>query len=84
MPINVEEATKVINKEMPAGKIQAVIVYRNLYLFAVFTDDPFEVDWDPFVSVNRDTGEFRDFSIFADGDAAEILRLFETAKAKGG
>lgn len=81
--LQVKAAEEIVQKAIPQGKIQAVVVYGDLYLFQVFTDDPFEGDADPFYSVNRLTGEFRDFSIITDGDISEIVRLFTIAKQRG-
>lgn len=76
------EATQIVRNNIPNGKIQCWIIYRDLYLFQVFTDLPFEEDMDPFYSVNMNTGEFKDFSIITDGDIAEITSLFENAITK--
>jgi hypothetical protein len=81
------DATKIVRREFPEGKIQAWIVYKDLYLFKIFSKDPGEEELDPFYSVDKDTGEFRDFSIIADGNINEVLDLFEKATkpdAKGG
>lgn len=78
--LDINEATKVIKKNIPDGKIQAMITYNDLYIFQVFTDRPFEEEMDPFYSVNQQTGEFRDFSIITDGDPAKVVSLFKAAK----
>jgi hypothetical protein len=75
---SVQEATEIVRKAIPNGKIQWQTDYQDLYLFQVFTDDPFEEEMDPFYSVNKETGEFRDFSILTDGNA-EIAALFMKA-----
>jgi hypothetical protein len=76
MPLSLQDATKIVKKALPAGKIQKSVEYKGLYLFQVFTDDPFEEEMDPFYSVNKETGEFRDFSVITDGDITEIAALF--------
>ncbi len=73
-------ATKIVLDNLPNGKIQANVVYEDLYIFQVFTDLPGEEEFDPFYSVDRKTGEFSDFSIITDGDTDEILSLFREAK----
>lgn len=78
--IDIDEATKIVQKAIPDGKIQASVVYNDLYLFQVFNTDPFEEEMDPFFSVHRETGEFRDFSIITDGKTAEVVALFKKAK----
>lgn len=76
------QATEVVRKMLPNGRIQKFVVYNDLYLFQVFTDDPDEEEMDPFYSVNRATGEFKEFSIITDGNISEIMALF--AESKGG
>ncbi len=73
-------ATKIVQDNLPDGKIQAHIVYEQLYIFQVFTGDPDEAEFDPFYSVDAMTGEFGGFSIITDGDTDEILSLFKLAK----
>lgn len=77
--LNAREATRVVIRELPLGKIQSYIEYRDLFVFLVFRDDPFEEETDPFYSVNRKTGKFDEFSILTDGDTAEINALFVKA-----
>lgn len=74
--LSANEATRVVKEYMPTGDIQKRIEYEGLYLFQIFTDRPGEEELDPFYSVNKETGEFRDFSIITDGNTEEILRLF--------
>lgn len=81
MPVDKSQATALIKKTFPEGKIQAVVEYKNLYLFQVFGDDPLEGELDPFYSVNKNTGELKEFSILTDAKPTEILPLF--VKAKG-
>lgn len=75
--LSTQEATNIITQNLPNGRIQGVVSYKNLYLFQVFTDRPFEEEMDPFYSVDKDTGEFSDFSIITDGDIDVITSLFE-------
>lgn len=78
--LNINQAIEIIKKNLPNGKIQAHIVYGGVFLFQVFRDDPFEEEMDPYFSVDQETGEFRDFSIFDDGNFDEIAQLFLLAK----
>ncbi len=71
------EAIKIVNKNHPTGIVQAYVDYGNLYLFQVFNQRPGEEIMDPFFSVDKQTGEYREFSILTDGDTGEITRLFE-------
>lgn len=77
--LGIKEALAIAKKAVPDGKVQKAISYKNVFVFQIFTDDPFEGQLDPFYSVDRNTGEFRDFSIFNGGNAVELVRLFETA-----
>lgn len=81
--LSVEQATMIVEKALPNGQIQAVVEYNDLYLFQVFTDRPFEEEFDPFYSVDKNTGAFSDFSIITDGNISEILPLFEQEKRRG-
>lgn len=82
MQVSLQKAINIIKKNIPNGKIDASIRYRDLYLFKVFIDNGFEKDMDPFYSVNINTGEFRDFSILTDGNTGEIINLFNSKSHK--
>lgn len=79
--LDITAARNVVEKNLPNGTIQAFISYRDLFVFQVFdNNDEMEGQWDPFYSVNKNTGEFSDFSIITDGDPQELTRLFLEAK----
>lgn len=82
MQVSLQKAINIVKKNIPNGKIDASIMYRDLYLFKVFIDNGFEKEMDPFYSVNINTGEFRDFSILTDGDIGEITNLFNSKSHK--
>lgn len=82
MQVSLQKAIDIVKKNIPNGKIDASIRYRDLYLFKVFIDNGFEKEMDPFYSVNINTGEFRDFSILTDGDIGEITNLFNSKSHK--
>lgn len=82
MQVSLQNAIDIVKKNIPNGKIDASIRYRDLYLFKVFIDNGFEKDMDPFYSVNINTGEFRDFSILTDGVTGEIINLFNSKSHK--
>lgn len=82
MQVSLQKAINIVKKNIPNGKIDASIRYRDLYLFKVFIDNGFEKEMDPFYSVNINTGEFRDFSILTDGDIGEITNLFNSKSQK--
>ena len=74
--LNVREATKIAHENHPDGDIQAIVVYKGLYLFRIFNNRPGEQEMDPFYSVDMETGEFKEFSMLTDGDMGEITSLF--------
>lgn len=82
MQVSLQKAINIVKKNIPNGKIDASIRYRDLYLFKVFIDNGFEKEMDPFYSVNINSGEFRDFSILTDGDIGEITNLFNSKSHK--
>ena len=75
-----KEALLIIEKNLPKSIVKKYIEYKNLFVFQVFIDDPNEGGFDPYYSVNKDTKEFRDFSIITDGDITELMSLFEKSK----
>lgn len=74
--LSFNDALKIVKKNIPQGDVKAAIIYEDLYIFQVFTDDEFEGQMDPFYSVSIKTGEFSDFSIITDGDTSKIVNLF--------
>lgn len=77
-----EQATDIVEKTFPTGRINSSIEYQGLYVFQVFQEDPNEGRMDPFFSVNQETGELRDFSVLTDGNPQEIQRLFLAAQGR--
>lgn len=71
-----EEAVIRLEEEIPGVVIAARARYQNLYLFRIVMPDPLEADYDPFFSVDVETGEVRDFSVLTDGDMTEIAAAF--------
>lgn len=77
--LSLNQAKKIVEKNLPKSDIQAAIQYKNEYIFRVFMSDDLEGQMDPFYSVDVRTGKFRDFSILTDGDISEITELFESS-----
>lgn len=71
-----QAATTAIKKAYPDSKISSPISYKGLYIFQVYGTDPDESIWDPFRSVNQQTGVVNEFSIITDGDPNVINDLF--------
>lgn len=71
---------KLFNPDCHPAKI---IIYNGLYLIFAPQSDPYEGALDPYFSVNINTGETRDYSIYQDGKAREIVELFKNAPEIG-
>lgn len=78
--LNKEQAIMIARKHIPEGRIEGIVDYEGVYILQIFSPDPLEGDWDPFYSVNKDTGEFSDYSVLTDGNINEIFHLFSIAK----
>lgn len=76
--LNYVLAERKLKTALPTATIEDHILYRNVYLFRVNLTSRSEAEqnYDPFYSVDLETGEVRDFSILTDGDINEITRLF--------
>ena len=74
---NIDQAIKIAKHNIPDGRIQKAAEYKDLYLFIIYTPDPYEGQMDPFYSVSKRTGEFRDFPYLEDGVFEEVMDLFE-------
>lgn len=82
MPLSVVSAEKKLLASVPSIKVQEFIRYRDVYLFRIEFEDEEEKNYDPFFSVDVNTGEVRDFSVITDGDISEITDLFLTKKER--
>lgn len=73
--LSIEDAKKIIEKNIPNCKLQCCVLYKNLYVFVVFTNDEIEGQMDPFYSVDVNTGKFEDFA-FLDhiSEISDLLR----------
>ena len=80
MTVNsINQAIKIAKQHMPDGEIQQVVEYRNLYVFIIYTPDPYEGQMDAFYSVDKETGQFSDFAYLEDGVFEDVMNLFEKA-----
>lgn len=77
--IDIRNAIRIAKEHMPDGQIQKYVSYKHFYVFVIFTPDPYEGEMDAFYSVNRVTGEFRDFPYLDEGIFEEIMDLFAKA-----
>lgn len=63
MALSIAEARDVVLKNLPQGtEIKGETEEGDFFLFIAVNPDPFEGHLDPFYSVNKQTGAFRDFS----------------------
>jgi len=61
------DAIKVVKAQFPENaEITKPILYGDLYVFRVYSEVSDSRVLDPFFSVSRETGEFRDFSVITD------------------
>lgn len=77
------EAIGKLKMLMPDRTPLKIITWNDLYLIQAPSSDPIEGEWDPYFSVDMNTGETRDYSIYQDGKAREIASLFEKAPQIG-
>ena len=74
--LDFKAARKVVEKNLPDGKIKSAILHNGMYIFMVFFGDDENDQFDPFYSVDSKNGEFRDFSIITDGDTSAMMKKF--------
>lgn len=61
--ITIKEAKRIVEKSLPPETvIKSAIEYGDKYLFIAHIQDELEGRFDPFFSVDKKTGKFRDFS----------------------
>ena len=79
-----QQARDIFSAAVPDAPIQAQVLYRDVYLFRVIFPSPEEAEFDPFFSVDVETGEVRDFNVMLDGDLTEITAAFLSAEQQKG
>lgn len=73
--ITEQQAKKIALDAMPENsKFIKSTAHENQYIFMITWSDPLEGDLDPFYSVDKTTGEFRDFDIETGGP--NLIRQF--------
>lgn len=80
--LNVSEATAIAAKAFKLPDILPPVQYQDLYIFRVFSADPDEGDFDPYYSVDWNTGELKPYSMMR-GDSLAIGRLFLEQERSG-
>lgn len=74
--LSLKDAEDIVLGSVPNSKIHKSAEIRNLYVFLMIIDDADEIFMDPFNSVDKETGEFRDFSIL-EGPPGTIAEKFK-------
>lgn len=77
--MNVREASMIVRRALPKGKIHRRVEFGNFYLFMIFMDDENEGSMDAIYSVDKETGEFKDFPYMDDDIFEEVIQLFADA-----
>lgn len=75
-----DEAISKMKQIAPDRNPEKIITYNGLYLIFAPGSDSDEGIWDPYFSVDMNTGETRDYSIYQDGKSKEIVSLFKNAE----
>ncbi|MDB7895698.1 hypothetical protein ABHB47_03420 [Flavonifractor plautii] len=81
--MNIQQAITIVKKAFPNGIIHKKAEYGNLYLFMVFSPDDSEGSMDAIYSINKETGEFRDFPYMDEKHFAAVMRLFSESPILG-
>lgn len=76
------KAEETIKSIFPECTIRIGVEYKNKWFFVVYRDNTKESFFDPFYSVDKVTGEVRDFSIIDDQDSNTIFNLLKSAISK--
>ena len=76
--LRIDEAKDIVAKVRHDGTVALGIDYNDVYLFQINTDDE-ESIFDPFVSVDKETGEINDYCPWIDGNPVEIQDAFQAA-----
>ncbi len=78
--LNEAQAKELVEKSEPGVKAVDCFRYESLLLVRVEFPDPDEANYDPFFSVDPDTGEVKEFSVITDGDPVAIGLAFQNRK----
>ena len=74
--LKLEQAIGIVRKNLPKARVTKAVDFGDSYLIQAFWGEGPEAEMDPYFSVNKTTGEFRDFSILASNDRIAIVRAF--------
>lgn len=63
---DLKHAIAQIKINMPYGNVKAYAELNTKFVFLVMDDDPLEGDFDPYYSIDKNTGVMHGFSMFTD------------------
>lgn len=78
--VDMAEAREIISKNLPGSKVVSVIDYEDKFLFVAHRNDPLEGTLDPFFSVDKSNGYFRDFSPQNYENPLEVINRLRAAE----
>lgn len=73
---NSEQAKTLVKIYDPELKIEDCFLYEKLWIVRVKQPSEDEEDYDPFLSVNVNTGEVKEFSVLTDSDPIKLAEAF--------
>lgn len=71
-----QEAQRAVEVEWPDARAMQCVEYKGLYLVRVKWTSPDERDYDPFFSVDPESGVVNEFSIMTDADPVALAAAF--------
>lgn len=74
------DAMDIVRTNIPNCIIKKHVIYKDMFVFLVYTNDKVEGGYDPFYSVDRKTSEFDGFPILKHEIFNEVMDLFKSAK----
>ena len=67
----------LVERKYPAVKAVDSFRYNDVFLVRIEHPDIEEANYDPFFSVDPNTGEIKEFSVITDGDPVAIDQAFK-------
>lgn len=76
---NEDQAKALVEKAYPGAKAVDCFAYESVFVVRVEHPDPDEKDQDPFLSVDQETGEVKEFSVI-NADQTALMKAFNERK----
>lgn len=78
--ISINEAEARLIRALPTGSVvKAIVLHEDKYLSIAHFPDADEGFFDPFFSIDKETGEFRDFSPQDYPDPLSVIKKLQRA-----